>query len=399
LAFRIVAGVGDNLVALRAMAGAMRNTTVETAEDEARRFLLQARIAGLSGDQTDYAIFLERAARFGMTAPGVIAKARLAALRAAEDGSAAAHYEAVLADIARTYRHEGLGQQAAEQYAELKLRRHDYSAALAIADESAGPRGVQPRESRGASLAVRVLRMLFVDRGTVALPDPAERVALFLRYGAYTTPGDKGDDIRLAAARLMLAQGMSHAALDTIEQFSETTAATLEATQMRATAEAYAGDPAKAMALLQTLPDDIVAHRIASEALRRTNRPLQAAHILDGAAEVADRARRASLLFEGEDWQEAVDAYSNLLRDATLPRAMRDDLAKRYALSVAMTGKAAETVPAKLPDDPARLLSVVPVPSPDAAGAPPGLATLRGAFDRARQIESLLGPTPDHRGS
>ncbi len=399
LAFRIVAAVGDNLDALRAMAGAMRNATTEIPEDEARRFLLQARIAGLTGDRAEYAVFLQRAARFDMTPAGVIAKARLAAIRAGEGGPAAGHAEAVLIDIARTYRHDALGQQAAEQYAELLLRRHDYAAALAIADESAGPRGPQTHESRGASLVLRILRSLFVDPSTAALPEPNERIALYLRYGGYATPGEKGDDIRLAAARLMLAQHLPDAALDTLRQLSDSGTATPEASQMLATAEAYGGDPAKAIDLVKALPDGTAAHRIASEALRRMRQPLQAAHALDGEAGVADREWRASLLFEAEAWPDAAAAYAELLHDPLLPAARRDELATRYALAVAMNGSAPNVPPMKLPEASARLLSVVPSTAPAANARPPGLSSLRGALERARHIETLLDPPIAHQGS
>jgi len=397
LVSRIVAGVGNNLNALRAMAGALRNTTDEIPEDEARRFLLQARIASLTGDTADYAAFLERASHDDMTVPGVIAKARLAPIRAAENGPTAARYEEILADSARTYRHDSLGQQAAEDYAELKLRRHDYAAALAIADESAGPHGTQSRESRGASLAVRILRILFVEPGP-ALPDPAERVALFLRYGGYATPGDKGDDIRLSAARLMLARHMPHPALDTLRQLSGITATTAEVARMRAEAEAYAGDPAKALELVRALPGETWAHRIAAEALHRMNQPLEAAHALDGASEFADRARRASLLFEGQAWKDAAAAYSDLIRDPALPEALRDDAGKRYALALAMDGGAPDVTAKKLSDSTRRLLTAVPTPAAVTKGSPT-LTTLRDALDRARHIETLLGPATEHQGS
>lgn len=399
LAFRIVGAVGDNLDALRAMAGAMRNETAALPEDEARRFLLQARIADLTGDQAEYPVYLERAARFDMTAPGVIAKSRLAAVRAAEGGPDAAHNEAVLIDIARTYRHDAVGQQAAEQYAKLLLRRHDYASALAIADETAGPHGAQNQQSRGAALVLRVLRALFVDPATAELPGPNERIALYLRYGGYATPGEKGDDIRLAAARLMLAQRLPDAALDTLRQLSDTSAATPEASQLLATAEAYGGDPAKAMELVKALPDDLAAHRIASEALRRMRQPLQAAHALDGEAGAADREWRASLLFEAEAWPDAVAAYADLLRDTTLSAARRNDLATRYALAVAMSGSAANVTSMKLPEAPARLLAAVPAAAAAANSKPSGLSSLRGALERARRIETLLDPPTTHQGS
>ena len=405
LAFRIAVGVGENLNALHAVANILRNSTDENPEDASRHFLLRARIASLVGDRSEYAAFLAQAARSGMTVPGVVAKARLAGIRSAEGGPEAAHYEEVLADMSRTYRHEVLGQQAAEQYAELNLRRHNYAAALAIADECAGPRGPQISESRGAGIAVRILRMLFVEPATAALPDPAERIALFLRYGGYTTPGEKGDDIRLAVARLMLTQRFPDAALETIRQMSAANLALPDAARMLAEAEAYAGDPAKALELIKALPDDAGSRRLAAEATKRMNQPLQAAHLLDSATGIQDREYRAGLLFAGWAWKESASAYSDLLRDPMLPAAMRDDLAKRYALAVAMTGEApAGEAPAgeasavtlaKLPEGPARLLSVSPVPS----GASPGLASLRGALDRARRIETLLGPAPAHQGS
>jgi hypothetical protein len=220
-----------------------------------------------------------------------------------------------------------------------------------------------------------------------------------LRYGGYTTPGEKGDDIRVAAAQLMLAQQMPHAALDTLRQLAEPATSTPEVMRMRATAEAGAGDPEKAMELVRALPDDIAAHRIAARALHRMTKPLQAAHVLNDAATIVDREHRASLFFEAEAWTEAAGAYSNLLRDPALPGTMRDDLAKRYALSVAMTGEAANPAPPKLPDGPARLLAAVPAPSPGATGTSPSLAALREALDRARRIETLLDPATGHQGS
>jgi hypothetical protein len=399
LVFRLAAGVGDNPAALLAMAGVLRNSITETPEDESRRFLLQARIAKLAGDNADYATFLQRAARHDLTVPGVVAKARLAAVRAQAGGPDAAHAEIVLADVARTYRHEALGQQAAEQYAELQLRRHDYAAALSIADESAGPRGAQTRESRGADLAVRILRMLLVDPAATALPSPAERVALFLRYGGYTTPGDKGDDIRLAAAQLMLRQGMPFPALDVLRQMSDIGAALPDALLMRATAEARAGDPNKALALLKGLPEGIAPHRIAADALRRLNQPVQAAHALDDVASAVDRERRASLLFEGEAWKEAATAYAELLRDRGLAAEARNDVARRYALAVAMTGESTDATPKELPEEPSRLLAAIPPPTSSRVGSGPDMNALRGALERARSIETLLDPTTSRQGS
>jgi hypothetical protein len=151
--------------------------------------------------------------------------------------------------------------------------------------------------------------------------------------------------------------------------------------------------------LVKALPNDVVAHRIAAEALRRMRQPLPAAHGLDGATEIADRERRASLLFEGEAWPEAAAAYADLLRDPLLPGAMRNDLATRYALAVAMNGPAANVTAMKLPEAPARLLSALPPPPSAANQRQPGLSTLRGALERARRIETLLDPPNAHQGS
>jgi hypothetical protein len=241
--------------------------------------------------------------------------------------------------------------------------------------------------------------MLLVDPAATALPSPAERVALFLRYGGYTTPGDKGDDIRLAAAQLMLRQGMPFPALDVLRQVSDIGAALPDALLMRATAEALAGDPNKALALLKGLPDGIASHRIAADALRRLNQPVQAAHALDDVASAADRERRASLLFEGEAWKEAATAYAGLLADRGLAAEARDDVARRYALAVAMTGEAAGAAPKELPEEPSRLLAAIPAPSSPRVGSGPDMNALRGALERARSIETLLDPTTSRQGS
>jgi hypothetical protein len=179
IVFRIVDAAGDNLPALQAMAGALRNTDIGSPENEAGRFFLQARMARLSGDADDERAFLERAVRHDRTVPGLMAKARLAAIRAAKDLPPGDQSEALLADIARTYRSEAMGQEAAENYAESRLRQGDYASALAIADETAGPASSRTRDSRGAALVARILRTLMADApGSTALPDPADRLAL-----------------------------------------------------------------------------------------------------------------------------------------------------------------------------------------------------------------------------
>jgi hypothetical protein len=399
LAFRIAGAVGDDQAALLAMAGAVRNTTTDTPEDEAARFLLQARIAQFAEDKSDYAAFLERAAQYGMTAPGVMAKARLAALQVTRDGPETAHAAEVLADIARTYRFEPIGQQAAEHYAEHCMDQGDYGSALAIADESAGPNdpnGARTGASSGAVLAARILRILLVDPDKPGLPSPAERLALYWRYQGYTTPGDKGDDIRIGAARLMLAQRVPDAALTVLRQVTDGTAARPDVVLLRADAEARAGDPAVALAMLQTAPDNAGAHRVAADALERMGRFADAAHRLDGTAAVADKQRRAGLLFHAAAWSDAAAAYADVLGTSGLDDAARDTAAERYALALTLAGAAPPAGAPKLPEQPALLLGLLQRPAaaspPRAAAAPPRPGPASAAAPDAAAPQGATAP-------
>ena len=60
MVFRLVDAAGDNLTTLQTLAGALRNTETGQAEDEAGRFLLQARIARLDGDTVEERAFLDQ---------------------------------------------------------------------------------------------------------------------------------------------------------------------------------------------------------------------------------------------------------------------------------------------------------------------------------------------------
>ena len=401
LAYHIADAVGDNKAALLAMAGAVRNTEIGIPQEAAARYLLQARIAEASKDG-DYATFLERAARYDLTVPGLIAKARLAALRVDQNAPDAGHSEAILADIARTYRFEAFGQRAAEHYADRRMREGDYASALAMADESAGPdhrAWEHTGASKGASLAARVLRILLVEPEKAGLPAPSERLALYWQYQGYTPPGDKGDDIRVAVARLMLAQRLPDAALGVLQQVADGTAAKPDVALLRAEAEARGGNPATALTMLQSVPDGDASHRIAADALDRMGKFTEAAHQLDAANTPADKQRRADLLFRAAVWSDAATAYADVLASAAPDDTARNDAAERYALALTMAGATRPAAPPALPELPSRLLAVL---SPEAPVAPPAdaaIPAMRSALDRARLIEQLLEPAAAHQGS
>jgi hypothetical protein len=164
----------------------------------------------------------------------------------------------------------------------------------------------------------------------------------------------------------------------------------------RAEAEAAQGDPQRALALLATLPPDDASRRLAASALARTGRLEEAAAQLDGLRDVADLSRRAELLFQARAWRAAGGAYAALLRDPALPAAARTDATARLASATTLAQGRAE-VPAEL---------LAPEPGSAAmlrlnAAAPPpgtGIAGVREAIERSRQIEALLPPAVPDQG-
>jgi hypothetical protein len=399
IAFRIADAAGDNLEALQAMAGALRNADTGLPEDEAGRFFLHARIARLNQDTEEERAFLRKAAAYGRTIPGLKAKARLAALDAAQDGPHADDIEAILADIGRTYRSEAVGQEAAESYAERRLRLGDYAKALAIADETAGPASNRIRDSRGAELAARILRILLVTADAPGpLPGPSDRLALYWRYEGYATPGAKGDDIRVGAARLMLAQDVPQPAVQLLRQLSDGAAAADDVRLLRARAEARAGDPNFALAAARAMsPGGEEQHRIASIALARLGRLGDAAHELDQSTQSDDLKRRAALLFAAKNWNAAATAYAGLLSDTTITGDARNEAAERYALALALSGSAPIAGLPPIAGAPGSLLAIVQKPE-NAAGTT-GEA-VQSALERAQRIETMLGPaTTPRQGS
>jgi len=402
LAYRIAGAITNNHKALLAIAGAVAPTRDVMPEDEADRFLLQARIAHEAHDEADYAVFLERAAHDDRTVPGIIAKERLAALHATQDGAVGDDAEAVLADIARTYRHESLGQHAAQAYAERRMRLGDYVAALAMADASAtpdGPTGARNDSSEGAVLAARILRILLVDPGCDHVLTPAERITQFWRYQGYATPGAVGDDIRLGAARLMLAERLPDAALAVLKQLAPETNAKPDVTLMRARAEAEAGDPAVALSMLGSLPASEEVQQVAAIALEHAGRFADAAHQLDGATTLSGQAFRAGLLFKAAAWSDAATAYAAVLRLPGVSGKLKTEAAERYALALALAGESPPQDSATLPKVSLRMLAALPEQAPDSTPDGNPLDALRSTLERSKRIEQLLDPATPNPGS
>lgn len=175
---------------------------------------------------------------------------------------------------------------------------------------------------------------------------------------------------------------------------SDTAAATGEARLLRAAAEARAGDAHFALAVLRTMPSSDEQHRIASVALARLGQFADAAHELDPMSNLADLRRRAALLFEAKSWHEAGSAYAGLLSDTGLPANVRNEAADRYALALALSdGTSGQGLP-NLPDPATHLLAVLPSAPDTTAGASTPGTEVQNALDRAKGIETLLGPTP-----
>jgi len=400
LAFRIADAVPDDANVTQAMSAAIKDTIPTTSEETAARFLLQARIARARKDDTDDRNFLQRAAQdVGIT--GLKARLELAELPTTDEGKADDQREALLADAARVHRDVSFGRNAASVLSELKLQRGDYTGALRVANDSAPLSDTQQPDSHGATLAARVLRQLLVDKSGPNLPSPEQRLVIYWHYSGYATPGEKGDDIRRGAAALMLDQGMPEAALKLVRQLAPATIAARDGAVLYARAEARAGDPEHALALLKGLSSDNETQHIAVDALVRQHKWLEAAKQLDGAKDLTDKLRRAALLYDGRDWAAAVEAYAGALRDPALPENSRKQVAEQYALAVALSGKPpAEELKgfSGLAD---QMLAAFPgVVDTQQLQQQQAVAALRGSLQRAGQIETILPPAakPTARG-
>lgn len=392
---RLADAVENDPATLRILLGAIRPATGLTPEQSAARSWQYARLARQEGHRGDETQYLEQAANgAGRSLPEMFARARLAALNLSRPGAEGRRAETQINDVLRTYRHDALGEEAAIAYANRLLEQGALGAALGVADGASQASARPGVESRGARLAATALRRLLAE-GTPEgrpLPEPAERLALFWQYEGYATPGERGDDIRLAAMRLLLRQGLAEAARDLGQQITPATTRTQEAALLLARAEAGAaqGDPRRALALLATVPADDAARRAAAEALARLDRPEEAAAQLDGLRDTADLRRRAELLFQAQSWRAAGTAYGEVLRDPGLPAEARADATARLANASALAQQRA-SVPAELlatETTSAALLRLTETTPPPGSG----VAGVRGAIERSRQIEALLPP-------
>ncbi|EHL99704.1 hypothetical protein HMPREF9946_02979, partial [Acetobacteraceae bacterium AT-5844] len=392
---RLADAVEDDPATLRVLLGAIRPATGLTPEQAAARNWQYARLARQEGHRADEAQYLEQAARGGgRSLPEIFARARLAAINLSRPGAEGRRAEAQINDVLRTYRHDALGEEAAVTYANRLLDQGALGAALAVADGASQASARPGVESRGARLAATALRRLLSDTAPAGqtLPEPQEQLGLFWQYEGYATPGQRGDDIRLGAMKLLLRQGLPEAARELGQQISPATAQTSVASLLLARAEAAdpQGDPRRALALLGTVPSSVEVRRTTAEALARLDRLEEAAAQLEGLRDTADLRRRAELLFQARAWQAASTAYGELLRDPGLPADARADATSRLANAAALAQQRT-AVPAELlatEGGSGTLLRVM-----EAAPAPgSGMSGVRGALERSRQIEALLPP-------
>jgi len=386
--------VEEDAETLRGLVGAIRTASDLRPDQAALRSWLLARLARLEGNRADEVLYLQKAIQAGRWVPALRARARLAALNFDRPGMEGQRAEQQLLDVSRTYRFDSLGEEAAILYGQRLLERGDLGGALAVAD-GASQASLRPSmESRGARLAAQALRLLLVDAKGMALPPPSERLALYWQYEGYATPGERGDDIRKGALRLMLDEGLADAALDTARQLTPATQQQPEAMLLVARAEAGAsqGDVQRAMALLRALPPSAEVHRAASAALARMGQIQQAAAELAGLSGLADRQARAALLFQAKAWPEAAAAYAELLRDPALEPAARGEATTRLA-SAAALARQRPAVPAELLAPQNGTAALLQLSAGHAAAPANGVAAMRAAIARSRQIEKLLPET------
>lgn len=395
---RLADAVENDPATLRILLGAVRAATGLTPEQMAARNWQYARLARQEGNRADEQQYLEQALRSGgRSLPEIFARSRLAALNLGRPGAEGRRAEAQINDLLRTYRHDALGEEAAIAYATRLLDQGALGAALAVADGASQASARPGVESRGARLAATALRRLLADPapGSSPLPPPDERLGLFWQYEGYATPGERGDDIRLAAMRLLLRQGLAEAARDLGQQITPAAARTPQSILLlaRAEAEAAQGDPRRALALLASLPADDASRRVAASALTRLERLEEAAAQLDGLREVADLSRRAELLFQARAWRAAGAAYGSLLREPSLPAAARADATARLASATTLAqGRAEVSAELLAPEATSaamlRLNASAPLPAA-------GITGVREAIERSRQIEALLPPAAE----
>jgi hypothetical protein len=392
-ALRIAEAGQDDKVILEAMAASLRNTDVGDSDEAAGRYMLQAWIARTQNDPVTEESFLVRAAPT-VGAIGLQARERLAELHAAQGDDVGRQSMLTLADAARVYRDTKIGQSATTVLSDLLLSRGDYTGALKVAVDSTANLTAQRNDSYGAALAVKVLHKLLVETDAQNLPPPDQRLYLFWKYGGYATPGDKGDDIRAAAAQLMIAQGLPEAALKVTRQLSDTVGQSDQGILLRAAAEASAGDADQALAMLKGRASTPETQRISAVALKRLGHPLDAAHQLDGLKDIDRQIERAALFYEARDWSDASDAYADVLRKDGLSQDQRGEAGDRYALALALAGKPPAADLRQFSGLAQRVIEALPA-NGTSGDKPSPVSEVRDSIRRAIQIEGIL-PPGDH---
>ena len=107
-------------------------------------------------------------------------------------------------------------------------------------------------------------------------------------------------------------------------------------------------------------------------------------------------SRRAALLCDAKAWADAAAAYADLLRDPSLTGKSRSDAADRYSFAIALSANDPNTPRLAVTEGPATrvLAAVPPLGSDTSANAGSSIASIRGALERAKQIETLLPSKP-----
>jgi predicted acyl esterase len=130
------------------------------------------------------------------------------------------------------------------------------------------------------------------------------------------------------------------------------------------------------------------AQRVASDALVRLGRVMEAARQLEGSSDVADQTRRATMFFEARMWPDAAEAYADVLHNSSLPSANRAEATDRYALALALSGKAPTGDLGNMGGLARQVIGALPQDRNDNRAT--AVSALRNSLQRAGQIETMV---------